>query len=116
MITITQTEIQTLRASDLPDNPADKGDASSKDDPSTKSFVLEWDLRGKGWESFGDLSDRFGNRCQFETSVPWVHPGKQVIIWKTWHLTCGGNPHEFKSSNMAGFVDCVDANSYCQSK
>tara|TARA_Y100000748_G_scaffold215960_1_gene181238 strand:+ start:3528 stop:5396 length:1869 start_codon:yes stop_codon:yes gene_type:complete len=55
------------------------------------------------WKKFGDLPDEYNKSCQFKCEVPEVKPGKQVILWKTWHTTTGYAP----SCNFTGFIDVV---------
>ena len=55
------------------------------------------------WKKFGDLMDEYNKSCQFKCEVPEVKPGKQVILWKTWHTTTGYAP----SCNFTGFIDVV---------
>jgi hypothetical protein len=74
-------------------------------------FVAEWSLQlPERWVEFGDLPLHFNAACQYETRVPWVKPGEEVLLWKTWHTTCGFKKKEEPlSTNITAFVDCVPA-------
>lgn len=77
---------------------------SPKTYKSVKEFVERLKLHDDdNWQRFGELPKLFNQSCQFKCEVPDVHPGKQIILWKTWHTTTG----YAKSSNMVGFIDLV---------
>ena len=81
-----------------------RGGKSPKTYKSVKEFMERLNmLDDDNWQRFGELPKEFNQSCQFKCEVPDVNPGKQIILWKTWHTTTG----YAKSSNMVGFIDLV---------
>jgi len=82
-------------------------------DPPTPEdiFVSEWNLKNEtNWKDFGNLPDNFDTSTYYHTIVPWVKPGKEIILWKTWHTTCGFKDKiPMLETNVTSFVDCVPA-------
>lgn len=61
----------------------------------------------EAWRSFGTLPDQFlPQQHGFVVKVPYVIPGRQVILWSTWHATAGASP-ELATTKMTAFVDLV---------
>ena len=57
------------------------------------------------WQQLGNLPDTFDNTIHaFVIKVPYVIPGKQVIIWNTWHATAGSTD---STPKITAFVDLV---------
>jgi hypothetical protein len=59
------------------------------------------------WKALGPLPSEF---CPLEhgfvIKVPFVKPGKQVIIWSTWHATAGSS-RDLVHAKATAFVDLV---------
>ena len=73
------------------------------------SFIERFNLYDDDiWEIFGKLPKIYDEDSYYQTSVPNVKPGKQVIIWKTWHSTCGSK--DDNTSKITAFIDCVPKN------
>ena len=73
------------------------------------SFIERFNLHDDDiWEIFGKLPKIYDEESYYQTSVPNVIPGKQVIIWKTWHSTCGSKDDD--TPKITAFIDCVPKN------
>lgn len=58
------------------------------------------------WEKFGLPSDFLHEYHRFVIKVPYVKPGKQVILWSTFHATAGSSK-ELPEPKITAFVDLV---------
>ena len=57
------------------------------------------------WQQLGDLPLNFIHEIHgFIIKVPYVVPGKQVILWNTWHATAGSTD---TSPKVTAFIDLV---------
>lgn len=57
------------------------------------------------WQKLGELPSTFDREIHgFVIKVPYVIPGKQVILWNTWHATAGSTS---KSPKVTAFIDLV---------
>jgi len=59
------------------------------------------------WHALGPLPDQFDPILHgFVIKVPFVIPGKQIILWSTWHATAGASS-ALHSAKVTAFVDLV---------
>ena len=59
------------------------------------------------WKALGVLPDQFDPVLHgFVIKVPFVIPGKQVILWSTWHATAGCS-RALNNAKITAFIDLV---------
>lgn len=66
------------------------------------------------WNAMGLSSTRFDpDRHGFIIKVPYVIPGKQLILWSTWHATAGASS-DLGSAKVTAFIDLVPASFFLE--
>jgi hypothetical protein len=82
-----------------------KSNINAPDVPqSFKDFFKRFNLN-ETWHEFKNLPSVFNTESYFQTVVPKVKAGKQILIWKTWHSTVGSKKD--KNAKMTAFIDLV---------